>query len=243
MASVELRAKAEDFDTDDYALCVNNGWVNLRDGRLQCHDPTKRFSMTSYASYAAERGSPLWHKTVGEVFKGNIDLMTYFQRAVGYSVLGGNSEQVLLYVMALVLMAISVARDHKKCAWFLCSVDARVYSHAWQAIHRGANPEIARLRGIRFALASETEKGQRWSANKIKTLTGGDTVASRGLYQDMIEFKSKATIWVACNHKPEVDASDAAMWRRIRLIPFARVFRPDEQDPELAEGCLLKRME
>ena len=39
----------------------------------------------------------------------------------------------------------------------------------------------------------------------------------------------------ACNHKPEVDASDAAMWRRIRLIPFARVFRPDEQDPELAE--------
>ena len=99
----------------------------------------------------------------------------------------------------------------------------------------GANPEIARLRGIRFALASETEKGQRWSANKIKTLTGGDTVASRGLYQDMIEFKSKATIWVACNHKPEVDASDAAMWRRIRLIPFARVFRPDEQDPDLAE--------
>ena len=69
----------------------------------------------------------------------------------------------------------------------------------------GCQPEIARLRGIRFALASETEKGQRWSANKIKTLTGGDTVASRGLYQDMIEFKSKATIWVACNHKPEVD--------------------------------------
>ena len=51
----------------------------------------------------------------------------------------------------------------------------------------------------------------------------------------MVEFKSKATIWVACNHKPEVDASDAAMWRRIRFIPFTRVFRQDEQDPELAE--------
>ena len=24
----------------------------------------------------------------------------------------------------------------------------------------------------------------------------------------MSEFKSKATIWVACNHKPEVDAAD-----------------------------------
>ena len=51
----------------------------------------------------------------------------------------------------------------------------------------------------------------------------------------MVEFKSKATIWVACNHRPEVDASDAAMWRRIRLLPFNRVFRQEEQDPELAE--------
>ena len=60
----------------------------------------------------------------------------------------------------------------------------------------GANPEIARLRGVRFALASETEKGQRWSANRIKQLTGGDTVAARALYKDVSEFKSKATIWV-----------------------------------------------
>ena len=75
-------------------------------------------------------------------------------------------------------------------------------------------------------------------ANKIKTLTGSDTVATRALYQDMIEFRNKATIWVACNHKPEVDAADAAMWRRIRLIPFKRVFQPSEQDPELAAKLL-----
>ena len=48
------------------------------------------------------------------------------------------------------------------------------------------------------------------------------------------EFKPKATIWVACNHKPEVDAADAAMWRRMRLVPFLRVFRPEEQDPNLS---------
>ena len=60
-------------------------------------------------------------------------------------------------------------------------------------------------------------------------------IAARGLYKDIIEFRSDATIWVACNHKPEVDSSDEAMWRRLRLIPFNRVFGRHEQDPELSE--------
>ena len=45
LASVELLAKAEDFDPDDYALCASNGWINLKTGNLQRHDPAKRFSM------------------------------------------------------------------------------------------------------------------------------------------------------------------------------------------------------
>ena len=60
-------------------------------------------------------------------------------------------------------------------------------------------------------------------------------IAARGLYKDIIEFRSDATIWVACNHKPEVDSSDEAMWRRLRLIPFNRVFSRNEQDPELSD--------
>ena len=34
--------------------------------------------------------------------------------------------------------------------------------------------------------------------------------------------------------QPEVDAADAAMWRRMRLVPFLRVFKPKEQDPNLS---------
>lgn len=236
LASVELLAKAEDFDPDDYAMCASNGWVNLRDGNLQRHDPAKRFSMTCSASFARDRVAPVWQKTVKEVFTGDTDLMSYFQRAVGYSVLGGNSEQVLFICHGAGANGKSLLLETIKNVLGSYAQSMPISTLMRGKLNpSGANPEIARLRGIRFALASETEKGQRWSANNIKTLTGGDTVASRGLYQDMIEFKSKATIWVACNHKPEVDASDAAMWRRIRLIPFTRVFRQEEQDPELAE--------
>ena len=51
--------------------------------------------MTCSAAFARDRVAPVWQKNVREVFTGDTDLMTYFQRAVGYSVLGGNSEQVL----------------------------------------------------------------------------------------------------------------------------------------------------
>jgi len=239
LAAVELQSNAQEFDTDDEALCAKNGWLNLKDGKLNCHDPSKRFSMSCAAGYATDRSAPLWRKTVNQVFGGNMDLVTYFQRAVGYSLLGGNSEQVLFIChgagangKSLLLEAIKdVLGSYAQSLPISTLMRAKINAS-------GASPEIARLRGIRFALASETEKGQRWSANKIKTLTGSDTVATRALYQDMIEFRNKATIWVACNHKPEVDAADAAMWRRIRLIPFNRVFQPSEQDPELAAKLL-----
>ena len=35
------------------------------------------------------------------------------------------------------------------------------------------------------------------------------------------------------NHLPEIKGDDLAMWRRIRLIPFNRIFKEDERDKRL----------
>ena len=235
LAALRLLAQLAEFDTDDAALCVANGWVDLNTTQQHAPDASKRFSLACSASYSRRSESQLWRKTVHEVFNGDWQLIDYFQKAVGYSLQGDNREQVMFIChgagangKSLLLETIrEVEGTYGQTVPISALMSGKMNSGA-------ASPEIARLRGVRFALASETEKGQRWSANRIKQLTGGDTVAARALYKDVSEFKAKATIWVACNHKPEVDVADEAMWRRLRMIPFSRVFRPEEQDPDLS---------
>ncbi len=235
LAAVRLLIKLDDFDTDDAALCVANGWVDLDTKQQHGPDPSKKFSLACATRYSPFSKADLWRKTVAQVFNGDWQLIDYFQKAVGYSLLGDNREQVMFICHGSGANGKSLLLETIREVVGTYGQTVPVSALMSNKSNGGAaNPEIARLRGIRFALASETEKGQRWSANRVKQLTGGDTVAARMLYKDISEFKSKATIWVACNHKPEVDSTDQAMWRRMRLIPFERVFSPEEQDPDLS---------
>jgi putative DNA primase/helicase len=43
--------------------------------------------------------------------------------------------------------------------------------------------DLAKLVGILFVAATETEKGQRLAESKIKRITGGDRIACRELYE------------------------------------------------------------
>ena len=179
------------------------------------------FSLSCAARYLPTDRAELWRKTVNEVFNGDNGLIEYFQKAAGYSLLGDNREQVMFICHGSGANGKSLLLEtiREVVGTYGQSVPVSALMYA-KSNGGGAHPEIARFKRCQVRPASETEKGQRWSANRIKQLTGGDTVAARALYKDISEFKPKATIWVACNHKPEVDAADAAMWRRMRLIPF-----------------------
>ena len=86
--------------------------------------------------------------------------MTYFQRAVGYSVLGGNSEQVLFICHGAGANGKSLLLETIKNVLGSYAQSMPIATLMRGKLNpSGANPEIARLRGIRFALASETEEG------------------------------------------------------------------------------------
>ena len=84
--------------------------------------------------------------------------------------------------------------------------------------------DLARLPGVRLALASELEDGLRWNEALIKSLTGGDTFVARFLYREFFEFVPVFKLFVAGNHRPVVRGTDEGFWRRFQLVPF-NVFR------------------
>jgi putative DNA primase/helicase len=88
--------------------------------------------------------------------------------------------------------------------------------------------DIARLRGARFVWAAENDRGVRLAESLIKEMTGGDRMAARFLHGEFFEFMPTFKIWFATNHKPTI-RGDAAIWRRLKLVPFDYTIPKDRQ--------------
>ena len=99
----------------------------------------------------------------------------------------------------------------------------------------GVPNDVARLKGARFVTASETEEGRRLAESLVKDLTGQDTISARFMWAEWFDFKPTHALHLSTNHKPEIRGTDGAIWRRIRLIPWAVTIPPAEQDKKLSE--------
>lgn len=78
-----------------------------------------------------------------------------------------------------------------------------------------ADPFLARTKGKRFVSFDEPNKEDKINPGLMKNLTGGDKIATRGLFRDPIEFKPAFKPLLVCNHLPNVPSEDQGTWRRI----------------------------
>ena len=92
--------------------------------------------------------------------------------------------------------------------------------------------------------ANETDEERKLSTSLVKWLVGGDTITARPLYgKEDITFRPTHTLFLLTNHKPQVDANDYALWKRLHLIPFTQSFvdRPSEPHEHLRDPDLIFR--
>lgn len=104
-------------------------------------------------------------------------------------------------------------------------------------------PALESLKGKLVAFASEPNAGRCLLGANIKSLTGNDTLSSRGLYQDIGWFVNRARIIMVCNDLPKVDVCDQAFTDRIEALPFRTTFCESSKvekakaDQEILEKC------
>jgi putative DNA primase/helicase len=104
--------------------------------------------------------------------------------------------------------------------------------------NRNASNDIAALRGARLVKVSEFDDGERLAEAQIKTLTGGDPVTCRYLYQEYFTYTPIYKILLIGNHKPKVRGTDHGIWRRLHLLHFHVTIPEDERDPYLQDKLL-----
>ena len=180
---------------------------------------------------------PDWTKFLDQIFEGDCQLISFLQRAVGYSLTGHVSEQCLFILVGTGANGKSTFLKVLQC--LLGDYAATVPMQTlMQQRHGTQTNDLAHLVGKRLVVASEGEPGQRLAESKIKLMTGGDRIACRALYQNFFEFDPQFKLWLATNDLPEITGTTEAIWRRIRVIEFPVTIPPAEQDKELADRLI-----
>ncbi len=69
----------------------------------------------------------------------------------------------------------------------------------------------------------------------VKSLSGGDTVTARHLYQGSFEFRPAFKLWLASTTSPKRLPTTRRSGGDFGRIPFAVTIPPEERDPDLRE--------
>jgi putative DNA primase/helicase len=228
----DLVTPVHDLDQHDHLLGVGNGVVDLRSGQLRAGDPRDLLTQASTISFYPDATAPRWEQFLNEVFEGDQEVVSYIQRAVGYSLTGSTREQCYFQCYGtgangkstLLQILLELGGEYAKETPFSTFEMNR---------QSGQGYDLADLRGKRIVLSSETADGARLNEARVKAVTGGDTISARHLYKEYFTFSPKFHLWFASNHKPTIKGTDLGIWRRVRLIPFAASFTGDKADREL----------
>jgi len=237
----DVASRTADFDADELAINTPSGLVTL-----STEGPAKR-PQTPYdlhtritgASYDTMATCPAWEAFVSQAMLGRPQLISYLQRAVGYSALGSRREEVVFFCYGIGGNGKSTFLGMIERA--LGDYAATVNANALLArtVSAGSlDPDIANLPAVRFLIASEMPENGKLDAAKIKALSGGDTITVRALYKQPFSFRPTFQIWIGVNHRPRTDDLTQGFWRRVHLIPWELNLSPDQQDHSLKSRLL-----
>jgi putative DNA primase/helicase len=230
----DLAVSSEELDSNAMLFNVQNGTIDLRNGDLHEHRSNDLMTKISPVSFDASAQCPRWNQFLLEVMRGEIKLIDYLQRAVGYSMTGHTKEQVMFMLYGggangktTFLEALRfVFGDYSAVADFNSLMVTK---------NTGPRNDLAKLQGARFVTASETDESSRLVEPVVKQLTGGDRITARPLYGEFFEYAPQYKFWLGMNHLPTIRGTDEAIWRRIHLIPFEVHISEAKRDRDLLE--------
>ena len=222
----------EQLDTDPWLLNVQNGTIDMRTGVIRPHDRADYITRVINTDYDPDATCPQFDAFLNTIMGGDQELVEYLWRLMGYSLTGSTREQIVIIAYGHggngKTTLLSTIRD------LLGDYAREADADSFMEQRGGAiREDIADLDGARFVSASETRDGQRLSEALIKKMTGGERLRARRIYENGYEFLPQFKVWLSTNHKPTIQGTEHAIWRRIRLVPFAVTIPKPEQDPEL----------
>jgi putative DNA primase/helicase len=216
----------ENWDANPWLLGAPNGVVDLETGTLRGGTPEDRITLATGIPFNDGAACPRWYQFLDEIFQGDVSLIDFIWKTVGYTLTGLTLEQVIFICYGMGANGKTVFLNVLRRV--LGDYAYNTPFSTFELYQRGSIPsDLAALTGKRLVTASETGEASRLNEQRVKALSGGDPITARAMYKDFFTYTPTMKIWLLVNHKPRVADDTFGFWRRVRLIPFTRQFTTD----------------
>jgi P4 family phage/plasmid primase-like protien len=222
------------MDTNKYLMCFNNGVVDFtnkvfRDGLPE--DYITKSTKINYIPFETATTDEEYVKAAKEIeeFMTKLfpipDLKRYMQDHLAACLIGANKNQTFNVYhgsgsngksIIADLMAVTLG-EYKGTIPITLVTDAR-------GKIGGTSDEVLKLKGVRYAVMQEPQKGMKLNEGIMKELTGGDPIQARGLYSESEIFEPQFSLVVCTNNLFDIESNDDGTWRRIRKCDFMAKF-------------------
>lgn len=224
LAESRLGLPNDRFDADLMKLNTPAGVVDLVSGEVSPPSPevlVSRSTTVAPAEVYDPAKAPLWETFLQDLTGGDRDMIAFYQEMSGYCLTGSVAEKSLFYIWGS-------KSDTGKSTFIRVIQDIMgsysdtvpVQSIISKSGESDSIPnDIAKIAGARLVTATEPATGKSWNEERVKAMTGGDLISARFMRMDFFEYYPTYKILIVGNHEPDIENTDDAMLRRIRIIP------------------------
>ena len=148
-----------ELDADPLLLNTPNGTINLKTGQLRPHERGDLITRRVAVPYDPDAAAPTWSTFLERVLPA-VEVREYAQRMVGAAAIGDNRDELVHVSYGPGANGkTKFSETIRTCLGdYAATVDPELFLA--QRGRSAAQPELARLRGVRLVTAAETEEGR-----------------------------------------------------------------------------------
>lgn len=233
VASMALKAIKHDtvdvvksFNTGEY-IVLENGVLNLEDGKLHPHNPKYLSTVRLPFSYEPYQRTPRFDKYLDEVTCGDEELKCILQEFSGYCLSNSTAAE-----KAGVLIGSGCNGKSVYAGLLQLLVGRGNYANATLS-SLNSSFGLEPLVNARVCIAAENDAG-KINTSTFKSIVSGDSVEINRKYKKAFTVRLSTKLVMIFNELPKSnDDLTHGFFRKLLIIPFRRTFKPEEIDRNL----------
>ena len=228
----------ERMDADPDLLGCQNGVLHLSTGQLRPAGEDYVSQQTACDWRGLDQETPMIDSFMSDIFNGDMDLIGFMQRFMGYCLTGHDRSQVWAIFSGSGANGKGVLNEMMKTMMGPYAVDMHgdcMFKTGRSSAAGAAESHMIALINKRWAVRDESDSDDVLNEKMVKRMTGGGHISARDLNKPMTTFKPTFKPILMTNNRPKIDVSSDAMRRRILVIAFPNRYKPaqelDSTDP------------
>ena len=223
---------ASAFDARVDALACANGLVVLGNHGVEFRHLLMRddhVTISTGVNYVAGARSSVWDAYLARV-QPDEDVREWLRRLAAYSLLGANPARRFIVCMGPTSSGKGTYIKAMKSALGSYADDANLTVFRDNQDER-ARADLADALPKRAIFFDEASFSWKLHPDQIKRLTGAGSISARRPFAKAAIHRVPAfTPWMMTNSVPNIEGADAALRRRLIVVPFAETIAPHEED-------------